>query len=171
MAALKTGWSPSNTRPELAQELVESIASDPSSYLKLSDDIDGEGPPVTLPDGSQTKRLPGIVRWIWQDGFCGVISLRWQKGKMELPPTCLGHVGYAVVPWRRQEGLATAALIELLPIAQSFDLSYVDLTVDPDNRASQRVIEKVGGRRLSTFPKPDAYDASKTWLYRIDTCL
>ncbi len=171
IAALKTGWSPSNTRPELAQELVDSIGRDPNSYLLLSDDVHGEGPPVTLPDGSQVDRLPGIVRWIWCDGFCGVMSLRWQIGTMELPPTCLGHVGYSVVPWRRGEGLATAALIELIPLARDLGLPYVDLTVDADNRGSQRVIEKASGQRLGNVAKPQVYDAEEAWLYRIETGL
>lgn len=171
IAALKTGWSPSNTRPELAQELVESIGRDPNSYLMLSDDVRGEGPPVTLPDGSQVDRLPGIVRWIWRDGFCGVISLRWQIGTMDLPPTCLGHVGYTVVPWRRRKGLATEALRELIPLARGLGLPYVELTVDADNHGSQRVIEKSGGQRLGNVAKPHVYDADETWLYRIETRL
>jgi predicted acetyltransferase len=88
---------------------------------------------------------------------------------MDLPPTCLGHVGYTVVPWRRREGLATEALRELIPIACDLGLSYVDLTVDADNRGSQRVIEKSGGQRIGNVAKLHVYDAEETWLYRIET--
>lgn len=113
-------------------------------------------------------RLLGLTRWIWQDGFCGSIGLRWQVGCNDLPPYCLGHIGYAVAPWRRGEGLATRALIAVLPIARSLGLTHVDLTVDPANRASIRVIEKAGGRFVETFTTPAALGGVTDLLYRID---
>ena len=72
----------------------------------------GETKEVELPqpDGSTAKRLPGFKRWLWDGEFCGSIGLRWQPGTTALPPHCLGHIGYAVVPWKRRRGYATQAL-------------------------------------------------------------
>jgi len=35
---------------------------------------------------------------MWDGEFCGQIAFRWQPGTEALPPHCLGHVGYSVVP-------------------------------------------------------------------------
>ncbi|MGJ8623451.1 MAG: GNAT family N-acetyltransferase [Yoonia sp.] len=166
--ALEKGWSPDNLRSEAGQEQLEKIASDPLKFLSQFDDPDGIGQSVKLPDGSRVPRLPSLRRWIWSDGLCGSISLRWQKGTEALPPTCLGHVGYAIVPWRRREGLATAALIEMLPYARTVGLRHVDVTVNPGNSASIGVIEKAGGRFVETFTTADALGGCTDALYRIE---
>ena len=62
-----------------------------------------------------------------------------------LPPTCLGHIGYSVVPWKRRLGYATAALREMLREFAAEGLRYAEITTDPDNIASRRVIEANGG--------------------------
>ena len=100
-------------------------------------DRDARGTPVRLPDGTEARRLPGYFRWITDGAFCGSISLRWQPGTTDLPPHVLGHVGFAVVPWKRDRGYATRALALLLPDARSLGLGHVDLTTDPANTTSQ----------------------------------
>ena len=62
------------------------------------------GDPISLPDGSTVPRLPGLSRWMWDGEFAGAINLRWQPGSRLLLPTCLGHIGYSVVPWKRRRG-------------------------------------------------------------------
>ncbi|MEL6690555.1 MAG: GNAT family N-acetyltransferase [Pseudomonadota bacterium] len=166
-AALQTGWSPRTTRPEAATEELYEIAQDPDAFLASLDDPEARGDDIQLPDGSLVKRLPSFRRWIWDEGFCGSIELRWQHGTDALPPTCLGHIGYAVVPWRRREGLATAALAALLPAARAVGLGAVDLTVDPSNIASVRVIETNGGHLVARRSKLPAHGCGKELLYRI----
>ena len=167
VAALKTGWSPNNIRPEAAQEQLAAIADDADAFLDNLEDPEAKGPPVQTADGSFVARLPSIRRWIWADGFAGSIGLRWQPGTNALPPTAMGHVGYAIVPWRRGEGLATAALKAFLPEARARGLTWMDVTVDPDNPASQRVIEKAGGVFVETFTRPGAQGGGLDCLYRI----
>ena len=167
--ALRRGWSPDNLRAEVAQEQLRQIDEDSDAFLDRLEDLEAKGPPVTLPDGSKVARLPSLRRWIWKDGFCGTIGLRWRPGTEELPPTCLGHVGYAVVPWRRREGLATAAVAEILPIAAQVGLRHVDVTTDPDNAASIGVIEKAGGRFLGRLKTPPEMGPAEHVLFRIDT--
>ena len=102
-----------------------------------------------------------------KDPFCGSISLRWKPGTTDLPPHVLGHVGYAVVPWKRRLGYATSALKQLLPEAREVGLPYVEITTDPDNVASQRVIEVNGGVLVERFTKPAQFGNAPGLRYRI----
>ncbi len=80
---------------------------------------------------------------------------------------CLGHIGYAVVPWRRGRGYATRALALLLPEARKEGLRYVELTTDPDNVRSQKVIANNGGVFVKRFHKDPAYGDVEALLFRI----
>lgn len=165
--ALARGWSPDNLRDEAAREEIEAIERDADRFLALMVDREAAGPPVTLPDGSVVPRLPGMRFWMWDGEFCGVIGLRWQPGTSALPPTCPGHVGYAVVPWKRGRGYATLALALLKPVARREGLDQVTITTDPDNVASQRVIEANGGVLVARFDKPPELGGTPSLRYRI----
>ncbi|MEL7133736.1 MAG: GNAT family N-acetyltransferase [Pseudomonadota bacterium] len=166
--ALGRGWSPNNLRPEVAQEQLAEIERDPDGFLARMEDPAAKAGPVKLPDGSSTERLPSIRRWMWDNGFCGHIALRWQPDGNDLPPTCLGHIGYAVVPWRRGEGFATAALRTMLPEARDVGLSKLTITTDPDNLASQRVIEKNGGQFVRQDKRPAQLGGGDDLVFHID---
>ncbi len=61
--ALQRGWSPDNVRGAVAaQEVLARIAADAAAFLALTDDPEARGPVVTLPDGSQRARIPGLAR-------------------------------------------------------------------------------------------------------------
>jgi predicted acetyltransferase len=173
VAALESGWSADTVRgAAAAQEELERIATDPDAFLALLDDPEGSGPPVTLPDGSQHPRLPSLRRWMWDDagdaGFVGSIGLRWARDGGPLPPHVLGHVGYAVVPWKRRRGHATRALALMLEIARERGLASVVITTDPDNLVSQRVITANGGVLVERFDKGAAYGHAPGLRYRVD---
>lgn len=165
--ALQQGWSPDNLRPQAALDELARIAEDPDQFLADQVDREPKGRSVTLPDGSTVPRLPGYYRWMWDGEFCGSISLRWQPGTAELPPYCLGHVGYSVVPWKRRRGYATRALQLLLPQAREEGLAYIELTTDSENIASRRVIEANGGQLVERFSMPKDYGGAKSFRYRI----
>jgi predicted acetyltransferase len=164
---LTRGWSPDNLRPERASEDLARIAADPERFLAGQVDREAKGAPIRLPDGSTVPRLPGFVLWMWDGEFCGSIGFRWQPGTTELPPYCLGHVGYAVVPWKRGRGYATRALGLLLPYARAEGLAYIDLTTTADNSASRRVIEANGGTLVGPFQPPAAYHREQGLKFRI----
>ena len=166
-AALERGWSADNLRPEASSEELAQVEEDPKAFLARLVVRGPQGQTVTLPDGSKVARLPGYRRWIWDGEFCGSIGFRWQKGTSELPPHCLGHIGYAVVPWKQRRGYASKALSLLLPEAKAEGLSYVELTTDPSNLASQRVIEANGGVLREQFIKPPQYGSVPGLRYRI----
>ena len=165
--ALKRAWSPDNLRPEAAGEELLHIEADPDGFVAEQTDREAKGPPVTLPDGTTVQRLPGIHLWMWDGEFCGSIGFRWQPGTAELPPTCLGHIGYSVVPWKRRLGYATRALADILPEARAVGLPYVELTTDASNVASRRVIEANGGTLVERFDKPASYGGAASLRYRI----
>ena len=173
-AALVRGWSPDNLRGIVAaQEQLGQIAADAAAFLALMDDPEGTGPPVKLPDGTTRTRIPGLRRWMWlgadddADGFVGSIGFRWTRDGSPLPPHVLGHIGYAVVPWKQRRGYATRALGLLLRQARLEGLPFVELTTDPDNLASQRVIEANGGVLYERFIKPAEFGSTQGLRYRI----
>jgi predicted acetyltransferase len=167
--ALRHGWSPDNVRSEgTRREELEQLERDPAGFVARLHDPEAKGGPITLPDGTQVPRLPGYRRWMWDDGFCGSIGFRWQPGAEALPPYVLGHIGYAVVPWKRGRGYATRALALLLPQARKEGLRFVHLTTDPDNIPSQKVITSNGGVLVKRFTKEAAYGEADALLFRID---
>jgi predicted acetyltransferase len=169
VSALERGWSPDNTRGvSAAEEELRRIALDAEAFLASLVDRDARGGPITLPDGTNVPRLSGYRRWLWDGEFCGTIGLRWQRGTEALPPYCLGHIGYAVVPWKRRRGYATCALGEMLQDAKAEGLRYVEITTDPDNVASQRVIEANGGVLVEEFVKPLALGGKRGLRYRVN---
>jgi len=168
VAALERGWSPITTRPEAGHEELALIESDTTAFLAGLDDPHALGPGITLGDGVVVKRLPSFRRWMWDGEFSGSIGLRWSPGTPVLPPTCLGHIGYAVVPWKRGLGYATAALAQILPEARKLDLPYVELVTDVDNLASQRVILANGGTLVEPFQKARAQGGGDALRFRIE---
>jgi predicted acetyltransferase len=168
MAALEQGWSPDTTRgPEAAVEALEIVRRDPAKFLERAIDREAAGDPVTLPDGSTVPRIPGYNHWMWDGEFCGTIGFRWQPGTAELPPHVLGHIGYAVVPWKRRKGYATEALRQLIPIVAQEGLPYVEITCDPSNEPSIKVIETNGGVLIERFTKPPQFGGNPGLRYRI----
>ncbi len=168
VSALERGWAPDNLREEAAaQEELARIAANPDLFLAGLVDREAAGEPITLPDGTTVPRLPGYQRWMWDGEFCGSIGLRWQQGTEALPPYCLGHIGYSIVPWKRRRGYATLALRAMLPEAKAEGLRHVEIMTQPDNIASQRVIRANDGVLIEEFVTPAALGGKPELRYRV----
>lgn len=166
--ALRRDWTPDHLLGRVAtDEQLAAIERDAAGFVERQTNLEALGDPVTLPDGSQVVRIPGRQFWIWDEGFCGRLGIRWQPGTAALPPHVLGHVGYSVVPWKRAQGHATLAVRQVLPYARAQGLPYVEITTDPDNLASQKVITANGGVLIEAFTKPAAYGNAPGLRYRI----
>lgn len=167
-AALRRGWSPNNERGlAAALEELERIEANPGAFVASLDDREGKGLPVKMPDGSVVPRLPGFRRWLWDGEVAGSIGFRWQHGTVELPPYCLGHIGYSVVPWKQRRGYATSAVLSTLEEARKLELPYVEITTDPENLASQKVILAAGGKLYERFNKPPQFGGTPCLRFRI----
>lgn len=167
VAALERGWSPDNLREEATTEHLARIAANAPAFLAAQVDLEAKGAPIRLPDGTTVRRLPGCVLWMWDGEFCGTIGFRWQPGTEALPPTCLGHIGYSVVPWKRGRGYASQAVREMLPFAAQQGLRYVEITTTTENAASQRVIAANGGVFVEEFVAPAALGGRVHRRFRI----
>ena len=165
--ALRRGWSPDTQRPEAGADELLRIEADREQFLADQVDREGSGPPITLPDGRLVPRLPGYHLWMWDGEFAGSINFRWQPGTTDLPPYCLGHIGYGVVAWKRRRGYATRALGLLLPMAREEGLPFVELTCEAANIASRRVIEHHRGVLVERFHKPAAHGGAESLRFRI----
>jgi predicted acetyltransferase len=166
--ALERGWSPDNVRGALAaQEELTEIQRDSTAFVTSLVDREAKGAPIVLPDGTTFRRLPGYRLWLWDGTFCGSIGFRWQPGTSVLPAHVLGHIGYSVVPWKRRLGYGSRALALLLPRARREGLEYVDITTDPENVESQKVILANGGFVVERFKEPEQYGGEEALRFRI----
>ena len=128
----------------------------------------GNGGPWGGVAPTTVERLPEVLRWMWDGDYCGRISFRWRPGTTDLPPTCLGHIGYGVPAWKRGRGHATRGLALLLPEVRAEGLRWVDLTADLDNLASHKVILRNGGVAVKRVTKPSVHgDIAEAMLFRI----
>lgn len=101
---------------------------------------------------------PGYHFWIYWKRLdapihlAGAISLRiGQTPDLQL---YLGHVGYNVLPPARGHGLAARATLLLLPLARAHGIQTLWVTSNPDNLASRRTIERLGGVFVETIELP-----------------
>ena len=140
-AALEAGWSP-NTERDVSAEQLALLRRDPAALL---DELTRRDGTIRTGSGDTVPRLPSLVFWLDDGEFCGSINLRYAPAGGALPTHVNGHVGYAVVPWKRRRGYATDALRMLLPVAREIGLPRLQITCDDDNEASRRVIAANGG--------------------------
>lgn len=162
VAALECGWSPDTTR-DVSGEQLAVYRRDPAALIH---DITRQDGTIALADGVLIPRLPSRTLWLDDGEFCGSINLRFAPGTDELPPRVSGHIGYAVVPWKRRRGYATEALRRMLPIARQLGLMRLKVVCDESNEPSRRVIAANGGVLERQIP---AADGGMTKLsFRID---
>ncbi|WP_052262761.1 GNAT family N-acetyltransferase [Chromobacterium violaceum] len=168
MSALRRGWTPeSDDDMKSAQHILTYIEENRAVFLDSLNNPDGKGSPIILDNGIAVPRLSYARYWMIDNDYVGEINLRWQKGTSDLPAYCLGHIGYAVVPWKRGNGYACLALQQLKKMASEYQLDWLDISMDVSNIASRRTAEKAGAEFVKQFCAGPEYDNVEAVLYRL----
>lgn len=139
--AMREGYSRDNLRPTTEDEIAQ-VEREPEWFVRQANN-----PPrhVVLPDGTLGERVASTELWYVEGAtFLGSVGIRHELNA--LLTTWGGHIGYAVRPSARGRGHASAMLAGALDhVRAHLPLTRVMLTVNLDNAASIRVIEKNGG--------------------------
>lgn len=75
----------------------------------------------------------------------------------------LGHCGYSVRPSERRKGYATEMLCKLIEIAKEAGMKELQISVEGENTASRKVIEKNGG----VYERSFVFEGEAADIYRI----
>lgn len=113
---------------------------------ELEEEAAGIGLPPEIP-AQQTYLL-------FKDGTTVLGEIRLRPGLMPPYERWNGHVAYNIRPLQRGKGYATRQLALLLEETRTLGLAGISLTIDGENPASVRVIEKNGGKLLRVIEDP-----------------
>jgi RimJ/RimL family protein N-acetyltransferase len=116
------------------------------------------------PANPEKKYVPGYEFAICKGGErVGRINLRIGYGGG--PYNCNlyygGQIGYDIDEPFRGNNYAARACRLLIPVAKAHKMGILLITNNPDNRASKRVCEKLGLKRIRTAPVPEWHELSK----------
>lgn len=119
-----------------------------ATYLQRAKDM--EDPNAPRPEGWVLASKRWIVDASWEDGgpLLGFISAR--HALTEYLLNFAGHICYSVRPSARRQGVATAALVQMLEIAKELGAYPTLVTCATENKASTRTIERAGGKYEDT---------------------
>jgi predicted acetyltransferase len=163
----------------VAHPLTLSTGEDYSSVTRPSLTKFVAAAPHGHENGDPAKaRVPTYHFWMHLDPqsrppipIAGTISLR--VGSTSDIQLYLGNLGYGVYPPTRGRRLAERACRLLLPLARRHGLNPVWITTDPENQASRRTCERLGGRLVEIVDVPEEHPmykrgARRKCRYRID---
>lgn len=119
-------------------------------FAQFVRELEEEAQGIGLPAGIPTQQ----VYWLLKDGKQIVGEIRFRPTLMPPYEKHNGHTGYNICPSQRGKGYATRQLALLIEEVRQLQLTGISLTIEGDNPASVRVIEKNGGRLLRTIDNP-----------------
>ena len=149
LAALAEGFSDTADPARAIDPAV--IAADLPAHLRR---LNRQGGTETAAGGTTVLRPPSAHFWLVAGAdFIGRVSMRYALNAALRHSG--GHVGYAIRPARRRQGMGHAALALAKAHAAQRGLTRLLLTCDDGNAASARIIEAGGGVLEGIGPHPD----------------
>jgi predicted acetyltransferase len=131
--------------------------------------------PAGRHDGDLVRGSPSYHFWMKLTGGPVVIAggIGFRIGKSPDLISVVGHLGYNVYPPARGHHLAERSCRLLFPLARRHGFASVWITCNPDNIASRRTCERLGGVLIDIVPVPpdnELYDRGdrEKCRYRID---
>lgn len=124
---------------------LDQAKKDPDTYIKNMKILEIESCKAIAP-----YLVPTTILWLIQennDEVIGRLSIRHSLGN-DFLKNFGGHLGYAVKPTYRKQGIGGFLLGEGLKFAKKIAISEVVITCDEDNIPSKKIIEKGGGRYI-----------------------
>ncbi len=110
---------------------------------------------------------PDLAAWVWFVVVDGVVV--GEAGAKALPDGAGSiEIGYGLVPSERGRGVGTTAVGQLLDIVRGRGVRTVTAEVFDDNLPSQRVLAKLGFRRVRDAESEDG--PSGWWEAHLDAC-
>ena len=114
-------------------------------------------------EGSAEGRVPATFLVADLDGeVVGRVSIRHELNDFLAHEG--GHIGFGVAAAHRGRGVATQILTQSLVITRALGIRRALLVADETNAASQRVIERCGGRFESTITRASGIRARRYWI-------
>ncbi len=116
------------------------------------------------PYESWVEPVPETILWLVKDmEYIGSIYIRhrinWHLEKWG------GHIYFAIRPSMRNKGFGKKILKKSIPYANYIGIDKALITVDPDNKAAQRIIEFCGGKEDDITPATNQFPSQKRyWL-------
>jgi tagatose 1,6-diphosphate aldolase len=111
---------------------------------------------------SDRESIPSYHFWMKLNGpdvpvrIAGGIGLR--LGDTPNIRKYIGHIGYNVYPPARGNHLAERACRLLLPLARHHGIKTLWITCNPDNLASRRTCDRLGGVLVDIVPVPEDHE-------------
>lgn len=132
---------------EYTHNNVELARTDFAQFVR---ELEEEAAGIGLPPGLPTQQTYLLIK----DHKMAIGEIRFRPALNPPYEHWNGHVGYNIRPLQRGKGHATRQLALLLEEARKLHLKGVSLTIEDENPASVRVIEKNGGKLLRTIEDP-----------------
>jgi tagatose 1,6-diphosphate aldolase len=151
-------------RPEMSDEFLRTCAhplsqSDVGGVItpQQLNDFFKAAPYGRQPGNVARSRCPAYHFWMrlapeTEISIAGTIGLR--VGRSADLEMYLGHIGYHVFPPARGNHYAERACRLLFPLARAHGLRTLWITCNPDNAASRRTCERLGGELIDIVALP-----------------
>lgn len=135
-----------------------------ANFEKWIDDLNTGKRHMHKPFVDWVEPVPETILWlVKEDKYIGTFNIRhrlnWHLEKWG------GHINFIIRPSMRGKGFGKKILYKGIPFVNYFGIDRALITIDPKNKAAQRIIEFCGAEFDDETPETDKFPARKRyWL-------